>query len=232
DLVLLQVDMAEVRIECTMNHTGSLNKTLCATHGTWANVVASIHALHTSDIIPNNTIWLKVGCGSLVRFWKDVWIGDNALNHWPIEGGKTDGKDSVFTVRETRKHIDKAILPLMDSSTRWNKFFPRKINVFMLRLSLDCLPHRFNLSRCGFDIDLILCPICLKTVETKDHVFSSCELAYDIWRLVRIWCDIFNSNLSSIATWLEWIDGLARASVKKERLYVITATTSGYNWKF
>ncbi|GJV94055.1 RNA-directed DNA polymerase, eukaryota, reverse transcriptase zinc-binding domain protein [Tanacetum coccineum] len=211
---------------------GGLDSARCATHGTWANVVASIHALHARDIILNNTIRLKVGCGSRVRFWKDVWIGDNALNeqynrlfrldvnedcymadrwsvngrywHWcrPIEGGKTSGmlaammddiqnvnlnsesdswqwllgKDGVFTVGETRKHIDN----VMDSSIRWNKFLPRKINVFMWRLSLDRLPHRFNLSRCGFDIDSILCPICLKTAETKGHVFSTCEFAYDV----------------------------------------------------
>ena len=104
----------------------------------------------------------------LVRFRKDVWIGDNALNqrynklfrldvnedcyvadrwsnngwnwHWrrPIEGGRTGGmlaamlddighvdltseldtwqwllgKDGVFTVGETRKHIDKFMLDL------------------------------------------------------------------------------------------------------------------------
>nr|GEU71809.1 hypothetical protein [Tanacetum cinerariifolium] len=98
-----------------------LDSSPCATHGTWANVVASIHALHARDIILNNTIRLKVGCGSRVIFWKDVWIGDNALNerynrlfrldvnkdcyvvdrwsvngwnwHWcrPTEGGKTGG---------------------------------------------------------------------------------------------------------------------------------------------
>ncbi|GKC48496.1 RNA-directed DNA polymerase, eukaryota [Tanacetum coccineum] len=203
-----------------------------------------------------------VGCGSQVRFWKDVWIGDNALsqrynrlfrvavnedcyvadrwynNGWnwqwrrPIEGGRNGGKDGVFTVGETRKHIDNAILLAMDSSTRWNKFLPRKINVFMWRLSLDRLPHRFNLFRRGFDIVSILCPICLKTAETKDHVFSKCEVASDVWRLVRIWCDISNSNLSSIAAWLEWTDGLAGASVIKERLYVIITTTSWYIWKF
>ena len=39
-----------------------------ATHGTWANVVASIHALHTSVIIPNRTNRLKVECRSQVRF--------------------------------------------------------------------------------------------------------------------------------------------------------------------
>nr|GEV55083.1 DUF4219 domain-containing protein/UBN2 domain-containing protein [Tanacetum cinerariifolium] len=88
------------------------------------------------------------------------------------------GKDGVFTVEETHKHIDDVILLVMYSSTRWNKFLPRNINVFMWNLSLDRLPHRFSLSRRGFDIDSILCPICLKTIETKDNIFSTYEVAF------------------------------------------------------
>ncbi|GJY07102.1 hypothetical protein Tco_0374156 [Tanacetum coccineum] len=65
------------------------------------------------------------------------------------------GNNGVFTVRETRKHIDRFILLVLDTRTRWSKFLPRKIDVFMWRLALDRLPHRFNLSRRGFDIDSI-----------------------------------------------------------------------------
>ncbi|GKB46247.1 RNA-directed DNA polymerase, eukaryota, reverse transcriptase zinc-binding domain protein [Tanacetum coccineum] len=163
-----------------------LDSARCVTHGTWANMVASIHALHLSDIIPNNTIWLfrldvNEDCYMADRWYNNSWNG-----HWrrPIEGGRTGGKDGVFTVSDTCKHIENAILPVINSSTRWNKFLPRKISVFMRRLWLDRLPHRLNLSRPSFDIDSILCPIYLKTAETKDHVFSTCELAFDVWRLV------------------------------------------------
>nr|GEW25364.1 RNA-directed DNA polymerase, eukaryota [Tanacetum cinerariifolium] len=140
------------------------------------------------------------------------------------------GKDGVFTAGETHKHIDDVILLVMDSSTRWNKFLPRKISVFMWKLSLDHLPHRFSLSICGFDIDSILCPICLKTIETKDNIFSTCKVAF--WMLIRGWCGLSNSNMNSIASWLEWIDGLAGASIKNDRMHVIVATTSLYIWKF
>nr|GEX16923.1 putative reverse transcriptase domain, ribonuclease H-like domain, aspartic peptidase domain protein [Tanacetum cinerariifolium] len=223
-LTLLKMVLGSVAVH---GEDGGLDSVHCATHGTWANVVASIHALHTRDIIPNNTIRLKTLMKIVTwlidgRLMVGISIGVDRLKVaelWLL------GKDGVFTVGETRKHTDNVILPVMDSSTRWNKFLPRKIHVFMWRLSLHHLPQRFNLSRRGFDIDSILCPICLKTAETKGHVFSTCEFAYDVWRLVRIWCDIYNSNLSSLKAWLEWIDALARASVKKERLYVIIATT-------
>ncbi|GJW19403.1 RNA-directed DNA polymerase, eukaryota, reverse transcriptase zinc-binding domain protein [Tanacetum coccineum] len=266
-------------IKAIHGEDGGLISTHYSMHGTWANVVSTIHDLHNSNIIPNNSIRIKLGCGSKVRFWKDVWLGDSALYqrynrlfrldvnedcyvadrwsnnrwnwHWRrhIEGGRigdmfTDltaqiqqieltsdedswqwllGKNGVFTVGETRKHIDRSILPVLDTRTRWSKFLPRRINVFMWRLALDRLPHRFNLSRRGFDIDSILCPLCSRAAETKDHLFSFCEIACDVWRLVRVWCGISDSHLNSISSWLAWIDGLSSASVKQERIANVTA---------
>ncbi|GJX76731.1 hypothetical protein Tco_0323542 [Tanacetum coccineum] len=43
-------------------------------------------------------------------------------------------------------------LPTLDHATTWDKSIPRKVNVFMWRLSLDRLPHRLNLSLRGMDI--------------------------------------------------------------------------------
>ncbi|GJX60728.1 RNA-directed DNA polymerase, eukaryota [Tanacetum coccineum] len=136
------------------------------------------------------------------------------------------GKNGVFTVGETRKHIDSFILSVLDTRTTWSKFLLRRINVFMWRLALDRLPHRFHLSRRGFDIDSILCQLCSRAAKTKDHFFSFCEIACDVWRLVRVWCGIFDSHLNSISSWLAWIDGLSSASVKQERMYVILVTSS------
>ncbi|GJW49898.1 putative RNA-directed DNA polymerase, eukaryota, reverse transcriptase zinc-binding domain protein [Tanacetum coccineum] len=51
----------------------------CQSQGLWAKIVRSINHLHSSGIIPMGTLKLKVGCGSLVRFWKDMWLGDDPL---------------------------------------------------------------------------------------------------------------------------------------------------------
>nr|GEW35293.1 RNA-directed DNA polymerase, eukaryota, reverse transcriptase zinc-binding domain protein [Tanacetum cinerariifolium] len=48
----------------------------CQTNGIWARIVGSIFHLHSSNIVTLNTISFKVGDGSLIRFWKDTWIGD------------------------------------------------------------------------------------------------------------------------------------------------------------
>ncbi|GJS16186.1 RNA-directed DNA polymerase, eukaryota, reverse transcriptase zinc-binding domain protein [Tanacetum coccineum] len=232
-------------------------------HGTWANVVSTIHDLHNSkQFYPYQTrMWLKLGDSALYQTYnrlfrldvnKDCYVADRWSNnrwnwHWRrhIEGGRirdmfTDltaeiqqiqltsdedswqwllGKNGVFTVGKTRKRIDSFILLVLDTRTRWSKFLPRRINVFMWRLALDRLPHRFNLLRRGFDIDSILCPLCSKAAETKDHLFSFYEIACDVWRLVRVWCGISDSHLNSISSWLAWIEGLSSASSKKNLKY-------------
>ncbi|GJU93195.1 RNA-directed DNA polymerase, eukaryota, reverse transcriptase zinc-binding domain protein [Tanacetum coccineum] len=234
-------------IKAIHGEDGGLISTRYSMHGTWANVFSMIHDLHNSNIILNNSTRIKLGCGSKVRFWKDVWLGDSALYQRYNRLFRLDvnedcyvadrcrsiqltsdedswqwllGNNGVFTVGETRKHINCFILPVLDTRTRWSKFLPRRINVFMWRLALDRLPHRFNLSRRGFDIDSILCPLCSRAAETKDHLFSFCEIACDVWRLVHVWCGISDSHLNSISSWLAWIDGLSSASVKQERIGV------------
>ena len=142
------------------------------------------------------------------------------------------GNDSTFTVSETRKHIDDIILPSLQVSTRWCKALPRKVNIFMWRLRLDRLPHRLNLSRRGIDINSILCSVCNKGMESNEHLFCSCEVAFNVWSLIRSWCDaqlpVFNSVLEGI----EWIDAMRKSNVLKERMFVIAATTWWMLWKF
>ncbi|GJS51323.1 hypothetical protein Tco_0624685 [Tanacetum coccineum] len=71
------------------------------------------------------------------------------------------GPNGTFTVKDARYRIDQNILPTLAHATTWDKSIPRKVNVFMWRLSLDRLPHRLNL--------------------------SSRDIATDMWKLVFRW---------------------------------------------
>ncbi|GJY04543.1 RNA-directed DNA polymerase, eukaryota, reverse transcriptase zinc-binding domain protein [Tanacetum coccineum] len=51
----------------------------CQTNGLWASIVGTINHLHSSGIVPLNSIPFNVGDGSLIRFWKDIWLGDSPL---------------------------------------------------------------------------------------------------------------------------------------------------------
>ncbi|GKD22592.1 hypothetical protein Tco_1224295 [Tanacetum coccineum] len=49
------------------------------TKGVWASIVGTINHLHSSGIVPLNSIRFNVGDGSSIRFWKDTWLGDAPL---------------------------------------------------------------------------------------------------------------------------------------------------------
>nr|GEY15029.1 RNA-directed DNA polymerase, eukaryota [Tanacetum cinerariifolium] len=60
--------------------TGGLDHQGCNFNDTWSRIVGSSNFLHSKDIIPLNSFRFKVGCGTRIRFWKDMWIGDSPLH--------------------------------------------------------------------------------------------------------------------------------------------------------
>ncbi|GJY38702.1 putative RNA-directed DNA polymerase, eukaryota, reverse transcriptase zinc-binding domain protein [Tanacetum coccineum] len=140
--------------------------------------------------------------------------------------------DGNFSVSSIRHHIDDLLLPSIASSTRWCKFIPRKVNIFMWRLSLDRLPHRFNLSSRGLDIHSIMCPTCNEHVEFLNHVFFSCDTASNVWRLIRIWSDSKIPVLLSYGDCDTWFIPWHTSKDSKDRAYVIFAATCWVLWRF
>ncbi|GKE86019.1 hypothetical protein Tco_1559761 [Tanacetum coccineum] len=51
----------------------------CKTNGLWACIVGTIYHLHSSGYVPLNSLRYQVGDGSMIRFWKDTWLGDAPL---------------------------------------------------------------------------------------------------------------------------------------------------------
>ncbi|GJY64946.1 RNA-directed DNA polymerase, eukaryota, reverse transcriptase zinc-binding domain protein [Tanacetum coccineum] len=260
----------------------------CQSSGLWARIVGSIFQLHSSGMVPMHSIRFNIGDGSLIRFWKDSWLGDvplcsrfNRLFHldrdknclvkdrfatgawswnWfrPINGGraladlnsllmelgsitlsnKVDSvssslsSDGSYSVSDVRKHINDCLLLNPLPYTRWCKVIPRKVNIFMWRLFLDRLPHRLNLSLRGLDIDSIMCPLCNNHVESNAHVFFSCDIARDVWSLVRGWCDSKFPSLSSCDDWDVWYPSWKASKDLKTQAYVIFASSCWVLWRF
>ncbi|GJU94435.1 RNA-directed DNA polymerase, eukaryota [Tanacetum coccineum] len=90
------------------------------------------------------------------------------------------GPNGTFTVKDARNIIDQKTLPSLPS-TSWDKIIPRKVNIFMWRLSLDRLPHKLNLSLRGMDISAISFSSCNANVESVNHIFFECIIASDLW---------------------------------------------------
>ncbi|GJT83234.1 RNA-directed DNA polymerase, eukaryota, reverse transcriptase zinc-binding domain protein [Tanacetum coccineum] len=73
------------------------------------------------------------------------------------------GSKDIYMVKKAWHIIDLNTLLLLTKQTTWDNALPRKVNIFMWRLSLDHLPHRVNLSSRGMDIMAISCPSCNAT---------------------------------------------------------------------
>nr|GEV35059.1 putative RNA-directed DNA polymerase, eukaryota, reverse transcriptase zinc-binding domain protein [Tanacetum cinerariifolium] len=204
---------------------GGLNNQVCSFNGTWSRIIGTSNFLHSKGIIPLNSFCFKVGCGTRVCFWKDIWIGDSPLHtrynrlyrldqdkdcliidrivngQWQWNWSSFDigtrntaylndllmeisqinismdedtctwvlSNDGTFSVKSAKRLIDSKLLPSILTPTVWDKFLPRKVNIFLWRLSLYRLPHRLNLSSRGLDILTISCSSCNGNVESADH---------------------------------------------------------------
>nr|GEV59119.1 RNA-directed DNA polymerase, eukaryota, reverse transcriptase zinc-binding domain protein [Tanacetum cinerariifolium] len=89
--------------------------------------------------------------GCILAGMMDRWF-------WALKGS------GEFTRMSVRKMIDDFMLPEVSSKTRWIKVVPIKVYVHALKVKLDGLPTRLNISRKGIDIESILYPVCGKTV--------------------------------------------------------------------
>nr|GEU66066.1 RNA-directed DNA polymerase, eukaryota [Tanacetum cinerariifolium] len=92
--------------------------------------------------------------------------------------------DAEFRVKEVRNFLDNLFLPSYADATRWVKYIPIKINVFVWRARRDFIPTRVNLSRRGILLESSLCPLCLSSEENIHHVLFGCGLAESIFRRI------------------------------------------------
>ncbi|GJT52416.1 RNA-directed DNA polymerase, eukaryota, reverse transcriptase zinc-binding domain protein [Tanacetum coccineum] len=121
-----------------------------------------------------------------------------------------------FSVKTAREEIDKHVLVSSSSPTRWCKILPIKINIFVWRMLLDRLPTRINLTNRGLDIPSVLCPNCGVEAETRNHLFFSCSMALDLFRLLGRWWNIQIPSFVDSSTWEAWFNGVIFSSLQKQ----------------
>ncbi|GJY95940.1 RNA-directed DNA polymerase, eukaryota, reverse transcriptase zinc-binding domain protein [Tanacetum coccineum] len=231
---------------------GGLDNQGCKFNDTWARIVGTSNFLYSNDIIPFNSFRFCVGCGTRIRFWKDHWLGDSPLficynrlyrleqdkdcliidrivnGQWKWNWSREDiGIRNTAYLRDMLLEISQLLLSLVPS-TSWDKTLPHKVNIFIWRLPLDQLPHRWNLSARDIDIPSILCPSCNNNVESSSHMFFDCDFAKEVWKLVRNWCDISIPSFSSFELWKAWFDSWHTSKEKSRRISIIVAASLVY----
>ncbi|GJU31861.1 RNA-directed DNA polymerase, eukaryota [Tanacetum coccineum] len=218
------------------NHVGS--------QGVWGRIVGSINTMHKKGFIPYSFLKRRVNNGASTKFWYETWVNNSPLQHqYPrlfrlalnkecsIQDCWNNGKSS-FTVKTTRGHIDQRYLPNDGMETRWNRFLPKKINIFIWRVLRDRLPTRWNLSRKGIDVDSLSCPVCDAGIETIQHSMWFCSLATTVWHRIFVWLHISPPNLSNLQDLYSWIDDLHISSSRKIILETICGVVLWTLWNF
>ncbi|GJY60883.1 RNA-directed DNA polymerase, eukaryota, partial [Tanacetum coccineum] len=141
-------------------------------------------------------------------------------------------KDSMFSVSDTQIHINSITLPINSYDSLWSNLLPIKVNIFIWRLCLDRLPHRLNLSLRGLEIESLRCPSCYTGIESADHIFFTCSLAKEVWRLIFKWGEFSAQQLNSFSYCRSWLGSFSGSKIKCDHLLVINVATCWTLWKY
>ena len=69
-------------------------------------------------------------------------------------------------------------------------------------------------------------------MESSDHIFYACETATNVWRQVRIWCDVGLLCFCSNRDCTVWLDNWHTYNDRKDKLFVIIATSLWFLWRY
>ncbi|GKB30495.1 RNA-directed DNA polymerase, eukaryota, reverse transcriptase zinc-binding domain protein [Tanacetum coccineum] len=103
-----------------------------------------------------------------------------------------------FIVQSLRYLINDSSTATDQTTTRWNKLVPIKVNISSWRVVHARLPTRVNLDVRGIDLHSVRCPLCDDDVEMEVHLFISCKIAKETWSNVLKWWKLNNLQFSSI----------------------------------
>ncbi|GJT73535.1 RNA-directed DNA polymerase, eukaryota, reverse transcriptase zinc-binding domain protein [Tanacetum coccineum] len=137
-----------------------------------------------------------------------------------------------YSVASTRVLVDEKLLDSSLEATRWIRYIPIKVNVFLWRLNLNKLPSRVNLDRKGIEVSSLLCPTCQIDVETVNHIFFNCEMAKDLWSLLAKWWELDIPFCSNISDWYDWLDDACVAANIRLVLEGVGGTLMWAIWSF
>lgn len=110
-------------------------------------------------------------------------------------------KSEEFEVKALRKLVEINIQerePVEHATTKWSKIVPKKVNIFVWRVTKGSIPVRVQLDRRGVDIPSLLCPMCNDCLESIDHVLVRCRISSMIWERVFKWWGLDEQNIVDV----------------------------------
>ncbi|PWA94731.1 RNA-directed DNA polymerase, eukaryota [Artemisia annua] len=177
----------------------------------WVSVIRALHG-HSGRLRDLSTVGAHSGPwkGIISAFRQLKDRGDDRLRTgWVASSLRREPRGGVETEQwEAISALIQAfvISPHGGSSTRWNNFFPIKLNILLWRIALARIPTRDNLVSRGIVLDSNLCPVCSSSLETTEHVFADCVELRGIWSSISRWWNIPTPSPVSVVSLINWAD--------------------------
>nr|GEV69974.1 RNA-directed DNA polymerase, eukaryota, reverse transcriptase zinc-binding domain protein [Tanacetum cinerariifolium] len=114
-----------------------------------------------------------------------------------------------FLVKSAREEIDKHVLVVPPSHSRWSNPYNR-----------------------GIHIACVLCPNCGAAIENRNHLFFDCSMFVDLAQLIGCWWNIHIPSFGDPSLWETWFNGLNISSLQKRILEATFVFMWWHIWKF
>ncbi|PWA63317.1 Transposon TX1 [Artemisia annua] len=177
---------------------------------------------------------------------KGRWVNSQWQWEWDwgrnLRGRSNDCRDrwrwklndnGEFTVRGLTALVEEKILRVENDAqeTLWNKWLPKKVNIFVWRALKGRLPVHEEFDKRGVDLDSLLCPCCDSVVETCAHSLVTCNLAMSVWEKIFSWWKVGNVNAFSIFEMFSNNGNVAVPNLSSRLWQTVVWTAGYYIWK-
>ncbi|PWA91494.1 Endonuclease/exonuclease/phosphatase [Artemisia annua] len=123
---------------------------------------------------------------------------------WNLEG------NTYFTVAAVRNHIDHYICSV-DRPSCWNKYTPKKVNIFVWRMLRNGLPTLINLFGRGVDVTTFCCKLCNNRLDDGCHLFYQCAFLSELRVHINAWLNL-NIPVLEPSLVMEWYLDLPKSN--------------------
>lgn len=127
--------------------------------------------------------------------------------------------------------LDRASHPISDGEFWWINSSPKKVVSFIWRAKQGRIPSADELQKRNIQVASSMCGICRNTVETTNHVLTSCPFASDTINRVLNWCGVPTKQFSEVTKVIDFARSWGHCPKKKEMLTCILYGTLWSLWK-
>ncbi|GKA86553.1 RNA-directed DNA polymerase, eukaryota [Tanacetum coccineum] len=193
--------------------------------------VSSYFALNRALLLKWNKEFSELD--ARIGFCIDLSQAKRPLDYCSLSSSKVTSELWRFLCeRGFGRQCDYGLPSITGSPTRWVKFIPIKINIFVWRARRDCLPTRHNLVHKGVVLESTSFPVCLSGVEDVHHILFRCSLAQEVLHRVCRWWEMDFQHWSSFSEWDVWFSAIRLPVIVKSLIECVFYVAWWFIWGF